>query len=201
MHQPRVLAALALSSLLLVSGCNGGSDASEPKKSFTPTTDRSPSASEPESTYTPPEPAKPPKGGWPEDKPATEISAEAVARIWVKAYSKALGSEDVSRLRRLSMKSCDNCASFIESIESLAAAGGRLRFKNRTPYIPRELTYVNSDSAPLITIHMRVDASGGERVSEPGDSPTSFKAENYEWFFDLKPIQGRWRVKKMGFVE
>ncbi|KRF17866.1 hypothetical protein ASG90_05915 [Nocardioides sp. Soil797] len=187
-----------MSTLLLVSGCNGDSDASdEPTKTFTPTV--SPSSSAPTSTYTPPEPAKPPKGGWPEDKPANEISAEEVARIWVEVYGRALRTGDASRLRRLSSKSCDLCKQFIDDLRVLHRDGGKVRFKHGS-FTAGDLTKVNTDKAPVVTLQLVVSASAGTRTDGAGDKPEPFKAENDEWFFELKPFHGRWRINDVGFV-
>ncbi|QIX26223.1 hypothetical protein ncot_06110 [Nocardioides sp. JQ2195] len=195
----RALVALGLSTLLVLGGCNGDSDASdEPMETFTPSESSSPS--EPTSTYTPPEPAKPPKGGWPEDKPATEISAEQVARIWVETYARALRTGDASRLRHISTGACDLCQQFIDDLVSLHQAGGRVRFKHSS-FVAGELTDVDTTSAPLVSLQLFVSASEGTRIPEAGGRPAPFKAENFEWFFELKPVHGRWKVKNVGFVQ
>ncbi|KRF17869.1 hypothetical protein ASG90_05930 [Nocardioides sp. Soil797] len=188
-----------MAALLLVSGCNGDSDASdEPTKTFTPMV--SPTLSEPTSTYTRPEPAKPPKDGWPEDKPVTEISAEQVARIWVEAYSAATVDGDLSRMRALGTAGCRECKRWMADIREDFEAGVVVRTKGK-PFTTGRRTMIDVDSPNRVEIRLSVRSSAGERIENPPAADQHFAAEDYEWFFILTMVQQQWRVADVGFAE
>lgn len=198
MYSSRQALALGLSALLLVAGCNGDSDASdEPTETFSPTASSTPTESK--STYTPPEPAKPPKGGWPEDKPATEIPASSVARAWADAYGEAMTTGDTRRMRSISGPSCAQCHDFADDLDGLYAAGGGVEMRS-TPYKVLEVEFVRAAGPTAVILEMRIRVSAGTRHPGGGAEPIDFDAATERWTMIMAVRNDHWRVKTMGLA-
>ncbi|KRF17868.1 hypothetical protein ASG90_05925 [Nocardioides sp. Soil797] len=194
----RSLSLVVVSALLLFVGCNGDSSASDELIERSPTVP--PSSSESASIYTPPEPAKPPKGGWPEDKPASEISAEKVARIWVQELSSASEAGDTRRLRHISTPECTECVGYAEDIDEDFADGVVVKFRCDA-YRPGELIHANGESARHVEIALRVKACGGTRHEASDPKPLLFHAQQFKWYFVLALKKRRWRIVEMALLE
>ncbi|WP_157551253.1 DUF6318 family protein [Nocardioides jensenii] len=192
----RLIIGLTCASLLTFAGCSDDDDPSA-DPSETPSLTSSPSESA--STYTPPSAAKPPKGGWPEDKPATEISAEKVARLWIKALSSATVTGDTSRLRAMTTPKCEQCAEFAGYIESDFREGIVVRPRGAA-YVPKTLTLADPKSANHVEIRMLVRSSGGTRKESSSGAPSKYPAQTNEWFFVLRLVRGRWKINDLGLM-
>lgn len=199
----QLLIGVACAALFITAGCTDDSSgaSTDPSPSASSSGEPSPSepTTEPTPTWTPPPAQKPPKGGWPEDKPATEITAEKVVRLWIDAYSRAISTGDTSRMRAMSRPECRQCKWFAREVLEDYRNGVVVTTKGDIAFVAGALTDVSQESASTIKLRLMVKAPGGTRA-EPGANPVNFKAETYEWFFLMVVAGGQWKVKDMGFV-
>lgn len=197
MHvRPTVVTALA-AALLAAAGCGGSSDGAEEAQSSAP-----PSASAPTSGTdgTSSSSTPTPKRTYPEDKPATKISAEDVARIWVNAYNDALATGDTVRLRHLALPSCEQCDEFADQIDEVYNAGGRMMSEGKA-HVVTSTRPRGTPSRSRTLWQVGVDAAPGTTRSSADAEPVSFPADHYEWLFVLAVHDSRWRVKSLGYVQ
>lgn len=203
-HGMRSVAALATvwAALLSIAGCTDGWSGASTEPSPSVSNSAEPDPSDPTkatSTWTLPPAQNPPKGGWPEDKPATEITAEKVVRLWVASYSRANVTGDTTRMRRLATKACTECAKYADEIEQEMASGETITFTRPRSLVAGDLTLVDPKTAEHVELQMQVRMSGGKRVSADGGE-VEFGPEQYEWWFVLTAKSGSWRIKKTAFV-
>ncbi|NYG58140.1 hypothetical protein BJ980_001063 [Nocardioides daedukensis] len=127
------------------------------------------------------------------------MKPEAFAALWIDAYSVATDTGDTRQMRAMSSPQCKTCQALAEQAEDVYGAGGSITANGVT----NEVTdYRRSEeySDNHLLLQLRVKSAAGVTLPKRGAKKIPFEAVDTWWDFELKVVNGKWRVQEAGFT-
>ena len=184
MRVSRLVAAVAVTPLLVVSACT--SDAAPEPAPLPSASTESPAPSASPSPSSPALPA--------EAEGTSPAAAKAFVRHYIEAVNYASSTGEVNELRSLSSSKCSSCTALIERIETVYTAGGSFRGDG---WKVRSIRYQPFQPArqPVLSVSIRL--SPQTLVEEAGEPDKKFPGGRDQLTLRLTTDQGDWRVSEL----